>query len=122
MQTQKQTFYSTASGLTICPPTLKGTFMQIDGEAKRVGEHIIQFVPMGRDKFGYYTTEDPDEIAYLNKRVTETGDIFGPEEYLKRSTPPEIRAEMLTRKVEDQNRLIAELQAQQSSGKQQKSA
>lgn len=118
---ETKTFYSPAAGLTISPPGMKGKFMNIDGEQKRAGETIIQFVPMGGHRingvkggkeYGYYTTADPAEIAYLERRALELGDVFGPEEYNKQTTPPQIRAEQASRVIEDQNRLIADLQAQ----------
>jgi hypothetical protein len=117
----KRTFYSNSSGLTISPPGMKGEFKEIDGETKRVGETIIQFVPMGNHRlaggkeFGYFVTENEREIAYLEKRAAEVGDVFDEKEYNRVSTPPEIRAEQATRKLEDQNRLIEQLQAQIAS-------
>lgn len=117
----KRTFYSRSSGLTISPPGLKGEFKEIDGETKRVGETIIQFIPIGNSRlaggkdFGYFVTEDEREIAYLEKRAVEAGDVFDEKEFNRQVTPPEIRAENASRLVEDQNRLIADLEAQKKS-------
>lgn len=105
---ESRTFYSKSRGLLICADP--GKMIQMDGETKRVGEKRIEFRPVG--DFGIFQTTDPELIAYLDKRIVDVGDVFGPAEYQKRIVPPEMRADALERELQDANRLIAQLKAQ----------
>jgi hypothetical protein len=81
----------------------------IDGEIKRVDDKYAQFTPIG-DGFGRFFTKDPETIELMDARIAEVGDIFGPDEYQKRSVPAEKRNEMLERELSQANELIKQLQ------------
>ena len=78
---QKKVYYSERAALLI--NVNPGVVKNIDGVLKRTGEVLVQFVPMGngfkkvnpstgREEviyFGQYMTDDPEEIAFLDKRA-----------------------------------------------------
>jgi hypothetical protein len=101
----QRTFYSEARGLIATIETPKRVIE--DGMSKVLGGRTVQFTPMGRDRFGMLTTSDPEVIAALEKMP----DVFDEQEFNRRSVPAEKRAEFAERKIEQQNRLIADLQA-----------
>lgn len=107
-----RTFYSEARGLviTIEPPQR----IIEDGMSKVIGGRTVHFTPLGQDKFGYLTTDDLKVIEALEK----CPDVFDEAEFNRRSVPAEKRVEDLERKIEVQNRLLAQLQNQKQSAKQ----
>jgi hypothetical protein len=111
-----KTYYSESAGLNV--PVGKLRRIMQDGQATLIEPQRIQFARIGADKFGSFTTDDPEIIAALDERAERVGDIFGPEEYQKRIVPAEMRAERLAeenqRLVEERNRLLAMLKQQQA--------
>lgn len=108
---EPQTYYSRSRGLMIC--AVHGEMTQSDGETKRQGEKHVQFAPAGVESdFGVFRTSDPELIEFLDNRIVETHDIFGPEEYNKLIVPADVRNAMLERQLTDANRLIGILKAQ----------
>jgi hypothetical protein len=114
-----RTFYSKSAGLTITVTHPKPVME--DGMLKKVGGKQAQFLEQG-DKFGKYTTDDPEIIARLEQHPM----VLSPEEYNKATTPAdkllehEVAANQ--RLVSDNNRLLqrlAELEAQASDRLQQ---
>lgn len=83
----------------------------VDGELRSTGSVSAQFTPDGAG-FGRFYTDDPALIKFLDARVAEVGDIFGPDEYQKLLVPAEKRAEDLERKLTQANDLIKKLQAE----------
>lgn len=115
--TGPRTFYSTAGALTIHMSA--GKQVMHEGQLQRMGERIIEFHSSGAETYGRFVTSDPDEIAFLDRRMLEVGDVFGPEEYGRRTIPAEVRASAAEQLVETQqreignlNRILADLQAQ----------
>jgi hypothetical protein len=116
------TFFARQKGLTISPDSnvenrrfsaMKGELVTMaDGTKARVGEKIIEFQPMGQDRYGRYTTSDQQVIDYLEWRRANIGDIMTAEEYAKEVTPKEIQISDLQRKLDQANSLLAELQKQ----------
>lgn len=104
-----RTFYSEARGLvvTIDPPRR----VIEDGMSKVIGGRTVQFTPMGRDKFGSLTTDDPAVIQALEA----CPDVFDEQEFNRRSVPAEKRLEEAERKLEETNRLLAKLQSQRAA-------
>ena len=104
---EKRVFYSRSGHLSI--QVNPGQHMVQGGQlsTERVGQKIVAFGPMG-DGFGQYVTNDPEVIAYLEGHP----DVFGPAEYTRQTTPPNIQIEQLRRELEQRNRLIEKLQAE----------
>ena len=113
MEQQTQSFYTEAPNLTIV--CTKPKRMIQDGMATVVPGDEIAFTQMGQEKFGVFHTNDPDRIAFLQKRMLEVGDVFDVAEYNRRSVPPDKRAKMAEEQVQSQtleiNRLRAMLEA-----------
>lgn len=102
---QKQFFYSKIPNFTIS--FKKGELANVEGVMKRVGEKIIHFSgPLGGH--GFYATDDPEEIEFLSNRPG----ILSNEEYAEQCIPAEQKIGTLKRDLEEQNRLIADLQRQ----------
>jgi hypothetical protein len=82
------------------------------GLLQRTNVKLIEFYPQG-DNYGRLVTDDPEVIKFLNKRVEEVGDVFGPQEYTRRTTPMEQRIrqmeDSLQRTIQDRDRLEQEL-------------
>jgi len=115
--TAPRTFYSASGNLLIHMDP--GKIVMQEGQVSRIGERFIQFRTFGADPHGQYTTSDPGEIDFLERRMLEQGDVFGPEEYARRTIPAEVRAtqarqqlEEANREIGNLNRLLADLQAQ----------
>jgi len=112
-----KTYYSESAGLNV--PVGKLRRIMQDGQATLIEPQRIQFSRIGADHFGSFVTDDPEIIAALDERVAKIGDIFGPEEYQKRTTDPKMRADLLEaenhRLLAEHNRLLAMLQKQQQS-------
>lgn len=104
---ENKTYYTENAGLT-CP--VKAARRDPVTE-KWIEAQYVTFRRIGQDAFGSYSTSDPVEIEALDKRMVEVGDIFGPEEFNRRSVPADKRAGMLERELEKSNRLIAKLTA-----------
>lgn len=93
-----RTFYSRNSGLCVTIAHPKPVLQ--DGTRILVGGKMAQFVSQG-DKYGIYTTNDPEVIAKLEKHPM----VLSPEQYNKATTPVELQL----KSVEDEKlRLIAE--------------
>lgn len=105
-----KTYYSENAGL-MCPVK---PFRCDPVTDKPVEPQFVHFTRMGQDRFGSLTTSDPEIQAALDKRIVEVGDIFGPDEFARRSIPAEKRVEMMARELEQTNRLLADLQAKQA--------
>lgn len=111
---EAKTFYSRSQGLILHPR--KGERVMVDGQLQRVNEKIIEFQPCDVG-FGSYTTDDPEIIAFLEKRVAEVKDVLSVEQYNDAIIPDEMKVAGLrqqnteqSRMIAEQNRLIAELQ------------
>ena len=106
-QPERRVFYSRNAGL--CISANKGKKVMIDGELKRDGEKMIEFIPQP-DNFGQFVTEDPELIEFLDRRAATVGDVILPEKYGELTTPLEIRNKELkdanARVIEDNNRLL----------------
>lgn len=120
--TEPKTYYSRGSHFSIVVSAGRTALLE-GGVVGRVEEKLVEFGPVG-DGHGILVTDDPDTIAVLDRKVKQAdGDVMTPEQYFERTTPPEKRvtelkgenarlAELLaetTRKLEDQNRLLADL-------------
>lgn len=108
----ERTFYTPQRELYIAWNTGK-IVMGENGQATRVGERAIQFRNPAKSKFGSFTTSDADEIAYLENRSKTVGDVLDEEQYIKAATPVEQRADEATRKLEENNKLLADLRARE---------
>lgn len=113
--TQIKKYYSEISALIISPPDLKGRLVQIGDEHRRVDEVIIEFGPMGNSRFGEYETSDQRVIDFLDARIAKVGDVFGEAALKEKLTPMSVKLEDKDRVIEDQNRLIRDLQDQVAS-------
>lgn len=106
---EKKVFFSSCASLIVS--VTKGNMQRgAEGEFRRVNEKLVQFQDNGDGGYGRYMTDDKDEIAYLEKRAAEVGDVFGHEEFTKRTTPPEIRLKQMERELEESNKIIADMQ------------
>ncbi len=75
------------------------------------GEKIASFHPLnpteaGGQPWGRLETADSEVIEYLEKRIVEVGDVMSATEFASLQQTPADK----TRTIEDQNRLIADLQ------------
>lgn len=109
------TFYSKSPGLRCWAG--KSELKNIENTLKMVDPPSVCFTPLPGKPFGYYTTSDPIIIEYLNKRIKENQDVISEEQFAKEMVPADIRAKQLEEKVrelEAQNRLLAQVKAQES--------
>lgn len=107
MNTAQRVFYSKASHLTI---QINPGVQQVQNgmvAPDRAGQKFASFGPIS-DGYGQLITSDPEVIAHLEQHP----DVFGPEEYTKRTTPKDQQIEDLTRRLEQSNRLLERLQAE----------
>lgn len=112
-----KTYFSRSTHLAI--GAVKGKQIMNEGQLSRIGEKIIQFSPRGvEDKWGAFSTDDPELIAILESRCDSERDVLRVEEYNRQSTPPEIRVEQLERQLAESNRLLQQY-SQADGGKQQ---
>lgn len=109
---EPKSFFSPSAGLTL--NYKPGHHAIVDGKMTFINDKHIAFVPLGSaDAYGHYRTNDPDEIAYLEKRIVECGDVFDSAEYNKRIVPTNVQFQDAQRTIEIQNKLIEKLKAQQ---------
>lgn len=117
-EAEYRTFYSCAAGLIISVD--KGQRVVIDGEYHRVDEKIVEFQPQA-NHYGMYRTNDPALIKYLETRAQRIGDVLLPQDYNDRIMRPQDKIRLLQdenkRIIEEQNRLLAMLAAQQAGQK-----
>jgi hypothetical protein len=106
-EVKTEIFYSKSPGLVIWPEQSKRVIE--DGQSKVIDGSPIRFTAIG-DGFGYYDAKTPAEIAYLSDRAKRVGDIFDGAKFAELSTPDTVKLQQATRTIEDNNRLIADLQ------------
>lgn len=104
---EAKVFYAKSANL-ICYPERPQRIFE-NGQSAVLEGSKIEFSPQA-DGFGRYVTDEAKEIAYLEKRAREVGDILTPEMYSRETTPPEVRNAQLERHISTQNSLIAQLQ------------
>lgn len=102
-------YFSKSQSLYICLRVGKKEI--VDGEMRTGEGKYAQFSPIG-DGFGRFATSDPEVIQLMDERIEQVGDVFGPEEYQKRSIPAEKRNEILERELKTANDLLAKLRAE----------
>lgn len=119
-EVQPKTFYARSANLTIS--AVKPKIEMVDGQLRKHGEKLIEFsrrIGAGRgthtDNWGEYTTSDPVLIDFLESRMATAGDVFSYEQYQDMTTPAEVKIADGKRTIEEQNRLIAELQAREAA-------
>ena len=120
--TETKTFYSRSAGLTLHPNRGKQVLLE-GGRTMRVDEKIVEFAQLG--DYGRFETDDPEIIAYLEKRASTPGaDVMSAEAYNNAIIPDAMKVDALrdtneqqSRMIEEQNRIIAELQRGQKSVK-----
>lgn len=113
------TFYSKTPGLKCWAG--KSEYKSVDGTLRMMDPPLVTFTPIAKaspdaQQYGYFTTDDPDVIAYLENRIKAGGDVVGEEEFAKNSVPAEMRAKLLEEKVrelENKNRLLEQVKAQE---------
>lgn len=117
MSQEAQTFYSVTPGLALYAG--KTSTVLVDGRLTYVDPPLVRFTPLGSasvegKKYGYYTTSDPDIIAFLNARAAQGLDVITAEEFNRRMMPAEMGRKMAeeeaTRLRAENNRLLAMLE------------
>jgi hypothetical protein len=113
----EKTFYSLAPGL-VCYAG-KVEMRNIEGSMRAWTPPRIGFSPFSKElngkKVGFYSTSDPEEIAYLEKRIAESKDVISEEEFARLAVPSDVRAntaEQKLRELEEENRLLRMLRDQ----------
>lgn len=112
MNTQQQDncpkeYYSTRRALKIQVNSGKPTYDQGGAYVGRIGYKEAAFNPLG--DFGHLVTNDPEVQAYLDNQIANGNtEIFGPEEFNRRITPPEVRAQQAMDEVERLRKLLSE--------------
>lgn len=98
-KTEPRVFYSTAANLVIQirPPR---AVLQ-DGTRILTGDKIVQFAPMGDDKYGRLLTADKEVIEALEGNPM----VLSPEQYNDLTTPAEKKLEI---EVNEKMRLITQ--------------
>jgi hypothetical protein len=82
-----------------------------NGTVERADEKYVRFQPLG-DMYGIFKTDDPVIIQALEKRMSDSKaagaepDIITEQEYGERHLTDEIKLQIATREIENQNRLI----------------
>lgn len=112
-----KTFYSKVAGLTCYAGKVE--MLNIEGTLRSVDPPMVKFTPIqnkvGSTRFGYYQTDDPKVIAYLEDRMKTAQDVISEEEFNKMMIPAEQRASSLEdqiRQLQEENRLLAQMQEQ----------
>jgi hypothetical protein len=114
---QVRTFYSLVPGLGC----YAGKTQRLP-DGTTIDPPFVRFTPMGSapvngQKFGYYSTADPEVIDYLENRIAQSTDVISDEEFNRRMTPPEVREKTLEQQnrelVAEKNRLLEQLAAAQ---------
>ena len=104
-------YFSQAGGLTI--NFRPGHYDVVDGKKVFIGDRHIAFTPIGNvEAYGHYVTSDPEEIAFLESRIVNQGDVFDATEYNKRVIPPEVQLQDAQRVIDSQNKLLEQLKVQ----------
>jgi len=102
-------FFSKSAGLTLWPTKSKRVI--IDGMSQTVDGSPIEFQNMGNG-WGKYSTDDPEQIEFLERRMIVAKDVFDQETYIDKTTPPEAKLADAKRQITTQNKLIADYQRQ----------
>lgn len=124
METQtvaSKTFYSRSQGLAI--HINKGERVMVQGELERIGEKLIEFMPLGAGEYGSLITDDPEVIAKLEARAAvPNSDVMTAQQFNEQLVPDREKVEALrdvndqqSRQLEEQNRIIQDLKRQQGS-------
>jgi hypothetical protein len=113
----EKTFYSLAPGL-VCYAG-KVEMKSIDGTLQAWTPPRIGFSPFSKElngkKVGFYTTSNPEEIEYLESRISINKDVISEEEFARLAVPSDVRAntaEQKLRELEEENRLLRMLRDQ----------
>lgn len=109
MEETVRTFYSKCGNL-ICYLEKPKRVIE-NGQATVLEGPRIEFSPQA-DGYGRFVTSDSLNIAFLEKRARETGDIFDGATYDRLTTPPEVRNAQLERQITANNSLIEQLKSQ----------
>ena len=116
---ESKTYYSAAAGL-IVNINVGRRIIEPGGTTAMVDQKLAEFQPIG-DGFGRLVTSDPEVIEKMDARALSKGDVFEGAEYLRRTTPAEVRLKMKedehARLLADHNRLLAQVQASQANKK-----
>ena len=102
-----RTFYSKSAAFTCWATPSKRVFGD-NGVTQVIDGKSVSFTPQA-DGFGRFVTDDPEVIAYLEKRSAEVGDVFDGAEYQRRTTPLDVQVAQQQRELTEQNRLIEDL-------------
>lgn len=116
--TERKTFYSRSAGLTISINPQGSTFDK-EGKLIKYNGKLVSFSPAG-SKYGVLTTNDPDAIEYIERQLAEGNpDYLTPEDFVRESTPADVRANQMEtelskahRIIEEQNALLTKLREQ----------
>jgi hypothetical protein len=111
-----RTYYSRATGLVV--RITKGDRVRVGEQLQRVNEKIIQFQPFGAGEFGMLIADDPEVIAKMEERAALPGsDVMTAEQFNEQLIPAAQKVDALrnendqqNRTIQEQNRIIAELQ------------
>ena len=128
---QPRTYYSRSQGLALHPKKGARHIME-GGLVERVGEVIAEFAPLGGipsayGLYGSYTTDDPEVIAFMEARAAIPGsDVMTAATFNDVIIPDAQKVDALrgklaeqSREISENNRIIAELQRQQTAKVQQ---
>lgn len=119
--TESKTFYSRSQGLAI--HINKGERVMVQGELERIGEKLVEFMPLGAGEYGSLSTDDPEVIAKLEARAAiPNSDVMTAQQFNEQLVPDRQKVEALrdvndrqSRQIEEQNRIIQDLKRQQGS-------
>ena len=106
-------YYSPSGGYN-CRLT-RGTREKVGDGYERMGEKFAQFQPVAAGDWGRYATDDPEEIAILDKRINDgTGMVFTAEQFMDKETPDSVKVISLQAQLaEVQNQLKRQMEQPQ---------
>lgn len=110
------TFYSKMPGLKCWAGKTK--YESVDGTLRLMDPPLVQFTPIPSKNFGYFTTEDPAIIEYLENRMKTSRDVVSEEEFAKAVVPAEMQVKTLeakNRELEQENRLLKQMKEQEAT-------
>lgn len=98
-------YYSRNAGLTI--HFKAGEYSQIGKTTMRVGEKHLAFTPFGKGVpigkevvfFGQFSSSDLEEIAYMEKRCADIGDVITEYDFNRLLVPPEDQIKAQEREI-----------------------
>lgn len=108
-QLEPRIYYTRSANLVLWPQKPKRLVQ--DGQQIVESGNAIHFTATP-ENWGKFMTKDANEIAYLERRKIDPGDVFDADEFIKRTASLEDRLSRTERTLHVKNELIEKLERQ----------